>query len=128
MELACVTLQEHFGDPRRRAEISIDLERRMGVEQVRICAIGSQKLTEEQVRVIAILESGPEVDLPAHRPTGRLVAAQFERPSHGIEQLRRSPFGYLVSGTQAVQVRYMPVLRLGFLEVAAPLLQLPAIW
>ena len=42
-DLAGMALQEHLGDAGGAAEIAVDLERRMGVEHVRIGAVGMQK-------------------------------------------------------------------------------------
>ena len=38
VDLAALALQQHLGDPRGSAEVAVDLERRVGVEQVRVGA------------------------------------------------------------------------------------------
>ena len=69
-----VALQQHLGDPRGRAEVAVDLERRMRVEQVRRTAprcaglsdAGVDQVLQNPVRVVAVQEPRPEVHLPAH--------------------------------------------------------------
>src|SRR6185369_15418387 len=42
VDLTGVTLQQHLGDPRRRAEVAVDLEGRMGVEEVGVDAAAAR--------------------------------------------------------------------------------------
>ena len=84
-----VTLQQHFGDARDAAEVTVDLKRRMGIQHVgvgssRIGVVGTfhtcegELLTNKLVRVIAVVKPGPRIDLPAFGPPGASVSAQFE--------------------------------------------------
>ncbi len=116
LDLAGVALQQHLRDARGRAEVAVDLERRMGAEQVRIDAgaaadvVGRgvagrpQKHPYQAVRAGGVPEPRPQVDLPGQRPASGLVAAQVEcargRCSKGRRTVRRDR----VTGMQADQV------------------------
>ena len=87
-----MALQKHLGDAGGGAEVAVDLERRMGVEEIRIepalagnRADGHQEISQNLVGVVAVEEAGPEVNLPAHAPAGGRVAAIDERLPSGIE-------------------------------------------
>ena len=69
-------LQEHFGDAGTAAEIAIDLERRAGVEQVRVATRTLPRVVqrsfpgemeeglEQTVRAVTIAQPGPQVYTP----------------------------------------------------------------
>src|SRR5687767_4334981 len=137
MDLAGMALEEHLGDPRRRAEVAVDLEGRVRVEEVGIHAATAavvrrraprrlEQVRENHERMVAIAHPRPEVRLPRHRPPGRLVAADLHRATGRGEELWRSLARDLATGMDAEQVREVPVLRILFLEVLGPLLQLAA--
>src|SRR5207248_6263175 len=83
VEFAGVALEEHLGDAGGEAEVAVDLEGGVGVEQVRVDAAGPVVLAGERreelpgagERLLAVAEAGPEVDLPRQRPAGAAVAA-----------------------------------------------------
>src|SRR5438093_106657 len=102
MKFTGVALEQHLRDSRGSTEVSVDLKRRMRVEQVRISptAVGvdnvagageAQQVADEFAGVIAVAEACPVVDLPAHGPAGRLVAAELERFLCRREKLGRRP-------------------------------------
>lgn len=71
--VADMGLEEHLGDAGGRAEVAIDLEGWVGVEEVGVetaSALDSanrcEEVAEDFVGVVAIQEACPEVDLPAH--------------------------------------------------------------
>ena len=74
--------------PARAAEVAVDLERRMRVEEVGQRAVLEQ-VRQQVVGVVAVVEAGPEVDLPGHAPAGAAVAAAFERLACGGGQFGR---------------------------------------
>ena len=78
-------LDQHLCDPRRPAEIAVDLKRRMVVEEVR-----QRRLHEQQpqilVRRVAIVQSRHEVDQPRAAPSG--VSATV-----GESEVERFPSG-----------------------------------
>ena len=82
-----VALEEHLGDARSGAEVAVDLERRVGVEQVRQ-GVPGQGLDEHLVGVVAVEQAGPEVDLPGLGPAGAAVAAEDQRLPRGLEESR----------------------------------------
>ena len=95
-------LHQHLGDAGGEREVAVDLERRMGVEQVRVdpaaravararvVADRPQQVLHQDVGVVAVLEACPEVDLPAERPAGAVVAADLEGALRRGEKLRES--------------------------------------
>lgn len=86
-----VRLDQHFHHAGSGAEIAIDLERWMGIEQVRIHAAaaelsffslranGFEQVAEDFHRAVAIEKACPQIRFPAHRPAGGFIAAEFER-------------------------------------------------
>ena len=123
MDLARVALQQHFRYPGGVAEVAVDLERRMGVEQVRQDAILEQ-LHDQLVRPVAIVQARPEVDLPGGAPPGADVAAGVERDACRVGQRRRGVRRYLPAGMHGEQVRNVPVGVFGIVDVRSPFLQL----
>src|SRR5579871_1700351 len=97
-----LALEEHFGDAGGGAEVAVDLEGRVCVEEVgeeagfRLDALllvggGLDQVLQDAPGMIAIEEARPEVQLPAHRPAGGFIAAKLERLFRGGEQLRTAP-------------------------------------
>ena len=84
MDRAILTLQQHFGNTGRAAKIPVDLEGWTNIEQVGISSaifvvpppvligrFNQMNLVGQLViGMVSILETGPEVDFPAHRPAG----------------------------------------------------------
>ena len=76
MYSAVVTLYQHFADTGRHAEVTVNLERRMGIEQVRIGAsvrilaglavVGQQfqHVLDNLEGMVAVQHASPEVGLP----------------------------------------------------------------
>src|SRR5688572_29277086 len=138
VDLSGVALEEHLGDPRRRAEVAVDLKRRVRVEQVGVDTAAAgvvrgraprrlEQVGEDYERVVAVAHARPEVGLPRHRPAGRLVAADLHRAARRGVELRRPLARDLAAGMDAEQMREVPVLRILFLEVFGPLLELAAL-
>ena len=116
-DLAGVALQQHFGDARRAAEIAVDLERRMGVEHVRIRARRIEQHGENLVGVLGVLQTGPEVQPPADAPAGGVVAANLQRLSHRGGQFGRAAQRDLVAGKKSVKMRHVAVMNVRGLHV-----------
>src|ERR1700761_7605566 len=81
-----LALYQHFGDTRSTAEITVDLERRMCIEQIRIGATATlipayrcQLIPDQFIGMIAILETSPQVDLPTHGPASADVSTIDKR-------------------------------------------------
>jgi len=68
----------------------------VGVEQVRIHAAAAvefllaadrlEQVAQDQIGVVAVVETRPQVDFPSHAPAGGRVAAMDERLAGGLEQ------------------------------------------
>src|SRR5688572_33507401 len=88
-----MTLEQHLADSGGEAEIAVDLERRMRVEEVGVDATApgghaldvqpdrAEKIAHQEMGVVAVQKPRPEVNLPAQRPTGAIAAAQFQSPA-----------------------------------------------
>ena len=84
-----VTLQKHLGHTGTGTEVAVDLEGRMGVEEividsalVRLYVITGrvpQGIVQDDVGVVAVQCAGPQTHLPSHAPAGGLVATQAQR-------------------------------------------------
>ena len=81
VDLAFVRLDEHLGNRGRAAEIAVDLERWMIVEQVRQRALGPQGV-EMIVRMGPVAEPGKEADDPRPAPTMSPFTPRI-RKNHG---------------------------------------------
>lgn len=89
-----VALHEHLGYTGHTTEVSIDLERRMRIEEVGICATfllliahEGELVSDQLVSMIAIEHTCPQAHFPSHAPTGGRVATVDERGAGGIEEL-----------------------------------------
>src|SRR5437870_5388230 len=89
-----VTSQKHLRDAGGRAKIAVNLKRRVRVQQVWIQAAafarrnfrsadGREQVAQDAMRVIAVAETRPDIQLPTHAPAGRLVAAEGQRLARG---------------------------------------------
>ena len=130
-----MALRQHLDDAGGGAEVAVDLEGRVGVEQVGVDAapaaivrragLDQREQPRQQLeRALAVEQARPLVDLPAHAPARGLVAAQLVRTAHRREQRRRRR-GDVPARVEAVEVREVAVVRLDLLELLAPFEQLP---
>ena len=99
---AAVRLHEHLRDAGGHAEVAVDLERRVGVEEVGVDAAPArvvrarrvdeaEQVADQPVRPVPVAEASPQVHLPGHRPAGAVVAPQLERAAHRLRRARASP-------------------------------------
>ncbi len=134
MDLARLRLQEHLGDAGSRAEVTIDLKRRMRVEKVGVDAAALavvnvvprarnvQQVTQQEVRMITIQQPRPEVDAPCHRPPGGLVAARGQGDLRGGGQVRRRHGRNLASRMKREEVRDVAMFVADIIAVLRPFL------
>ena len=76
------------------------------------------------VGMISVQKTGPQANLPAHRPSGRSVAPVNQRSAGRIEKIGSRIGRDLASGIEPPQVGNMPVTIFGIVPVLLPLLQL----
>ena len=88
MNESCVTLQEHFRDSSRATKVSVDLERRVCVPQIVKRAV-LQQVAIEQIGMIAVVQTRPLVELPAHRPARSSIAAVLKHHTCGTREVGR---------------------------------------
>ena len=88
------------------------------------CVDQLQQVRQQRERVVAVEQARPVIDLPGQAPAGAAIAAQLVRSAHRGEELRRARRD-VPARMQAEQVREVPMLRLGILELLEPLQQLP---
>ena len=112
-----MALEEHLHDAVGAAEVAVDLEGRVGVEEIRIRALGGEEEGEELVGAFAVEEAGPAVDLPAEAPAGGGVAANFQGAAGGGGELGGEQRGDLGGGVEGVEVGDVAVVALGGLHV-----------
>ena len=135
---ALVALQEHLADAGRAAVVAVNLERRMGAEQVgegaaAVCAGlgvhgGLEEAAEQLPGAVAVAQPCPEVHLPRPAPAGGLVAAAVEGDAAGLGQVGGAEGRDEVGGMQAVEVGDVAVMHIHLAVILQPLLQvaLPA--
>jgi hypothetical protein len=102
-----VALQQHLGDPGGGPVVAVDLEGWVRPKEISIyaAAIHNARFGRHQIEdtaqnfisSITILQSGPLIDLPTHRPAGGHVAAQFQRLAGGVSQFGRMLPGNLTA-------------------------------
>ena len=114
-----VALQQQLGYARRATKVSVDLKRRMIVQQVWQSRFRQQR-HDVFMRQITFFQSCPEVDNP--RPTPSRVAASclqptFQRNPRCLRQLRRAAERDLISRMQCKEMLDVPVTGLSFLVV-----------
>ncbi len=117
-------LQQHFRDAAGGAEVAVNLEWGMGVEQVGQGAFGCQLLREHGVGVVAIQQARPEINFPSHRPAGTVITTKQQGLFGGIKEFRRAAPGDFVAGMQSPEVRHMAVFLVRVVLVFQPFLQL----
>ena len=90
-------LEQHLRNADAAAEVAVNLEGRMRAKEVRkpSCAAaviggavvgGTQDMARQLVRAVALAEARPEVDPPAQRPAGALIAAGLEGPPIAVRR------------------------------------------
>lgn len=109
MEESQVALQQHFGDAGRAAKIAVDLERRMGVPQVVQSAV-PEKIPEQFVGSVSVIQSCPLVQFPAHTPACGPVSPMVQGDSGGLSELRSRQRRQSVSRMKPEQVVDVPVM------------------
>ncbi len=131
-----VALQEHLGDTCCSPEVSVNLERRMRVEEVGECAavgvLAGGILVRQQLQhvlddgkgVVAVEHTRPEAYLPPEAPSCSLVATVGECLLGCGEKIVVAVGGYLVGREQAVEVGYVAVVLVVAVSVDEPFLQL----
>ena len=126
IDLAGMTLQQALCDGSRAAEVAVDLERRMGVQQIRV-GRPRQQLLQILVCHPAVQESRPQIDDPCTAPA-RMTAAVDETADQcgtgSLAQFRRVIRRDEVCRIEGKQVRDMAVTDLHLFIVLRPLLDL----
>ena len=74
-----MALDQHLGNRSGAAEVTVYLERRMGIEHIRIRSLRTQQETEDAERMVAIPKPRPEIDAPRRGPSRSLIAADLEQ-------------------------------------------------
>ena len=87
VDTSVVALEKHFRDARRAAEVSVNLERRMCIPEIRQCTQPEQ-VAVEAVCAVAVTGSCPCVETVCQRLAGRLIGAQIECHLGGIQPCR----------------------------------------
>ena len=85
MEESQVALQQHFGNAGRAAKIAVDLKWRMGVPQVVQSAV-PEKIPEQFVGSVTVIQSGPLVQFPTHTPSCGTVSPMVQGDSGGLRE------------------------------------------
>ena len=80
-----LALQQHFGDAGGAAEIAVDLKWRMGVPQVVQSAV-PEKIPEQFVGSVTVIQSGPLVQFPTHTPPRSPVSPMVQGDSGGLRE------------------------------------------
>ena len=133
------TLHQHLDDTGATAEVTIDLERRVGVEQVGVGAAATTRIRTtiavgtdvaeqfaiDMIGVLCIVQSGIEVDAPASAPAGGLVAFQFKgaRGSTVDGLLGVCAIVKVMARVDAEEVTLMTMVRILVFPVIEPLLE-----
>ena len=115
-----MALHEHFVHARDCTEVTINLERRMGIEQVVVSLARREKHANHSVSMVAIVHTGPEVNLPSERPAGSIVTALLQCDACTLDQVRSFFRGNLSAREKAIQVRNVAVFIVGIVPVLEP--------
>ncbi len=125
LDLVRVTLHQHLGDAGDAAEVAVDLEGRVQVEEVGRGARRGEQVRQVLVGAGRLQQPRPHVDLPGEGPALSRGAAQFQALLGGRGELRGAPRGDLGAREDAVQVGHVAALDQGrLLPVHQPLLDL----
>src|SRR5512146_905700 len=82
----------------------------MRIEHVRIRALGADKELQNLIRMVSIAQMRPKANAPGRRPTGGLVAANFERFLYRCCQLWCPAQGNIAARIQTVEMRNMAMM------------------
>ena len=134
--LVHVALEEHFDETGERAEIAVDLEGRMGVQEAAVHAAATvisdrlfadicELFAQELVRTVTVEQARPQVDLPRLRPAGAIVAAAVQHHARAIGFLPVHTRVDLRAGHQREKMRDVAVMIVRIVDVGAPFLNLP---
>ena len=109
-----VGLQQHFVDTGGVAEVAVDLERRMVIEQVCIHRVLELQL-DQLVRGVAVAGASPRIDALSNGPAGvglQHVALEAAVPQRGLGRLHVLGVvdGDQITGEQSEQVGHVTVL------------------
>ena len=111
-----IRLDEHFDDSGASTEVSVDLERGVGVEKVRICTSSAagilafisvrtdilQKPSVHSVCFFAFAKAGIEIDSPSAAPTCGFITFDFQCLESCVGKFASCL--YLMSGIYAYEV------------------------
>jgi len=135
MDFTGMALDEHFHHACRGSEIAVDLEGRMGVEEVGIGAAspgvdffvdldGAEEEFYHIIGMVAIEEACPEVDFPRQAPSRTFIAPEEERLAGGFHQFRGAVPGNFATRVDGPEVGDVAVFVVGIIFVFHPFLQL----
>ena len=129
-----MALQQHLADTCRTAEVTVDLEGWVRIEEVGIGAapraplyiVGDlrEHVLDNLEGVVAVEHARPEVDLPAQTPASGHIAALLQGIGCSREKFKVAEGRNLVGRIEAIEVGDVAVLVLGIVTVDEPLLQL----
>ena len=134
MDGSVVALQQHLTDTGGTAEVTVNLEGRMGVEQVGVGAtvgifahrpvVGQQMkhVPDDAESVVAVEHAGPEVDLPTETPARSHVTTLVQSVGSSREEVGVGVRRNLIRGIESIEVGDMAVLVLGVVTILHPLL------
>ena len=112
-----VRLEQELGDARGEAEVPVDLEGRVGAEEVAVDAgarpRGSQERVDHRLGTRRVAQAGAQVEAPRQRPARRVGAARVEGGQRGPGEVRRLVGVDRRARVDAEQVALVAVLRLG---------------
>lgn len=109
MDESQMALQQHFGNAGGAAEIAVYLERRMGVPQIVQSAV-PEKIPEQFVGSVSVIQPGPLVQFPAHTPARGPVSPMVQGDSCGLGELGSRQRRQSVARMQPEQVIDVPVM------------------
>ena len=136
MNEAILALHEHLGDTGCHTKVTVNLERRMCIEEVGESAsiwifalhalVGkdTQHVADNLERMVAVLHARPEVGLPAEAPSRSLVTALFERLASCCKELGSARGADLIRRIKSVEMRDVTMLVVRIVYVLQPFLQL----
>src|SRR5690606_20620086 len=114
-----MALNEHLCDSGCRPEITVDLERRMVVEQVRQCLF-TQQHAQQLIRMVTIVQSVPHIDFPSQTPAGSVISPGNQRFPCCLSEFWRSAYRDLVARMECKQMGRMTVVWIHFFIVFHP--------
>ena len=77
LDEAHVALEQQFGYTGCTTKVTVNLERWVSIPQIVECTV-LQKVAEELVSMVTVLQACPLIELPTHTPTGCTIATMFE--------------------------------------------------